>query len=291
MWWIGFFLRRFGKVYFVLTQQIQFGSVETRSVVGQVMSVAGSSAWYSLLLYHGQPLVVQKLTESRFGISVRKNFLHFTPQALRERECHEGSLPLRDDNVSYLVVHCSKTFPLKYSFAPGWRVRWRDLKMQGMSLSAPHSDRVPPLDWAESTVKKIQQQHKSVRTREVNIICKEHSLSLQFESVPKCKAHVPTRACTLVCLTTWIMCRTRLPAGHALCRRRLRSSRSSTRSWQSPPPFPAVGCWLCAGEQRIWAFLQVLCPLEMHVHVFVCIYLCVGVRACGAFRPQLALKT
>ena len=59
----------------------------------------------------------------------------------------------------------------------------------------------------------------------------------------------------------------------------------------SPPPFPAVGCWLCAGEQRIWAFLQVLCPLEMHVHVFECIYLCVGVRACGAFRPQLALKT
>jgi hypothetical protein len=40
-------------------------------------------------------------------------------------------------------------------------------KMQGMSLSAPHSSRAPGLDWAESTVKKIQQQHKSVRTREV----------------------------------------------------------------------------------------------------------------------------
>jgi len=59
--------------------------------------------------------------------------------------------------------------------------------MQGMSLSAPHSDRAPGLYWAESTVKKIQQQHKSVRTREV----KTALHGALRESVPRCKARAP----------------------------------------------------------------------------------------------------
>ena len=40
-------------------------------------------------------------------------------------------------------------------------------------------------------------------------------------------------------------------------------------------PTPCRRCWLCAGEQRIWAFLQALCPPEMHAHVCVCVCMCV----------------
>jgi hypothetical protein len=89
------------------------------------------------------------------------------------------------------------------------------LELQGMSLSAPHSDHAPVLYWAESTVKKIQQQHKSVRTRQVKTA---------LQGAPAWERAYMQSACALVCLIMWIMCWTRLPAGHALCRRRLRSS-------------------------------------------------------------------